>query len=214
MKRTYHNNISFLDILFNFLLATVILLVIAVLHIVEDQNKANIETKAEFVITLEWDTDQDNDVDIWVEDPNEIMMWYRTLEAGVVHNDRDDKGSRDDIYIDGEVLKINQEIVTWRGIVEGEWVVNLHMYRMGGTDRDKEGSKVKITMMKLNPKASIIFKKEYFMKTHWEQITVARFHMTKQGEIMNLTDEPWKDLIMDRVFAPVIYNPDLHLGGD
>ena len=85
------------------------------------------------------------------------------------------------------------------------------MYRVGAADRDKQGSTVKITMIKLNPRASIVFKKEYFMKRHWEQITVARFHMTRQGEIMDLTDEPWKDLIMDRVFSPVTRD---YAGGD
>ena len=200
MRRTYYNNTSFLDVLFNFLLATVILLVIAVLHIVVEQNKADIETNAEFVITVVWDNDQNNDVDIWIEDPNELLMWYRDQEVGVIHNDRDDKGLRDDIYIDGKFIQVNQEIVTFRGIVEGEWIVNMHLYRVGDTDRDKEGSKVVVTMIKLNPKATIVFKKEYYMKEYWEQITVARFNMTNSGTIFNLTDKPFKDLIEDRVF--------------
>ncbi len=199
MKKTYYNNTSFLDVLFNFLLATVVLLVISVLHIVVEQNKADIKVNAEFVITLEWDHDQDNDVDIWVEDPNGIVLWYRYQEVGVMHGDRDDKGWMDDIYVNGEIIKINQEIITFRGIVEGDWVINIHLYRIGQSVRDKEGSTVKISLIKLNPKAIIIFKKEYRMETYWEQITVARFHMTGAGTVLNLTDEPFKDLIQERV---------------
>lgn len=199
MKKIYYNNTSFLDVLFNFLLATIVLLVIAVLHIVVEQNKADIKVNAEFVITLEWDHDQDNDVDIWIEDPNRLVLWYRDQEVGVMHGDRDDKGWQDDMYINGEIIKINQEIITFRGIVEGEWIINIHLYRVGKSVRDKEGSTVKISLIKLNPKASIIFKKEYRMETYWEQITVARFHMTGAGIVLNLTDEPFKDLIEDRV---------------
>ena len=198
MKRTYYNNTSFLDILFNFLLATVILLVIAVSFIITEQNKADIKVNAEFVITLEWDHDQDNDIDVWIEDPDGSLLWYRDQKVGVMHGDRDDKGWSDDIYINGEIIKINQEIITFRGIIEGEWIINIHFYRIGIRPRDKEGSTIKISLIKLNPKATIIFKKEYRMETYWEQITVARFHMTSAGTILELTDGPFKDLIEDR----------------
>jgi hypothetical protein len=202
MRRTYYNNTSFLDLLFNFLLATVILLVIAVSFIITEQNKADIEMNAEFVITLEWDGEQNNDVDIWIEDPYEKVLWYRNRETGVMHNDRDDKGHIDDVYKDGRIIRINQEIVTFRGILEGDWTINVHLYRVGNKDLDKLPTDVTVTMIKLNPRASIVFKKEYEMVDHWDQITVARFYMTESGEILDLTDGPFKDLIQDKVFTP------------
>ena len=154
MKRSYYNNTSFLDLLFNFLLATLILLVIAVLNIVEEKNQADIKTEAEFVLTLEWNKNQDNDIDVWVEDPNGDMLWYRSQDTGIIHLDRDDRGKLDDHYENGKAIQINQEIVTFRGILPGEWCINEHFFRMG------ENKLIFIVDMKANKKdIGLVFSK-------------------------------------------------------
>ena len=49
-----------------------------------------------------------------------------------MHLDRDDLGDKNDkIYLpDGSMIKVpqNQELLTIRGIVPGEYVLNIHMY--------------------------------------------------------------------------------------
>ena len=200
MLKKASNNTSLLDLLFNFLLATMILLVIAVCFIIVEQNKADIKTKAEFVITIDWDGEQNNDVDIWILDPQENLLWYREKEIGVMHLDRDDLGHLNDYQvINGESvpIKVNQEIVTIRGVVEGEWVINLHLYRQS----NKNPTNTTISLIKLNPKATIIFSKKLELKTYWKQITVARIFMTNSGEILKIEDGPFRDLIQDRVAA-------------
>ena len=199
MKRSYYNNTSFLDLLFNFLLATLILLVIAVLNIVEEKNQADIKTEAEFVLTLEWNKNQDNDIDVWVEDPNGDMLWYRSQDTGIIHLDRDDRGKLDDHYENGKAIQINQEIVTFRGILPGEWCINEHFFRMGENKEDHEPVHIKTTFIKINPRAKIIFQKEITLTERWEQVTVARFTMSEKGEILSLEDGPFKDLIKDNV---------------
>ena len=195
MRRTYSNNISFLDLLFNFLLATTVLLVIAVCFIITEKNEADIKTKAEFVITMTWNEDYNNDVDIWVQDPLENLLWFRKKEVGLMHLDRDDVGNRDDITISGEVIKINQEIVTIRGNTEGEWIINVHLYKQ----RIKQPTNVKVTLIKLNPKAILIFCKELQLIEFWQQVTLARLIMSESGEILQIDNGPFKDLIQERI---------------
>jgi len=195
MRRTYSNNISFLDLLFNFLLATTVLLVIAVCFIIVEKNEADIKTKAEFVITVTWNEDYNNDVDIWVQDPMGNLLWFRQKEISLMHLDRDDVGDRDDVTIDGEIIKINQEIVTIRGNTEGEWIINIHLYKQ----IIKDPTNVKVTLIKLNPKATVIFHKELQLLEFWQQMTVARMMMSAKGEILQIDNGPFKDLIQERI---------------
>ena len=200
MRKTYYNNTSFLDILFNFLLISIILLAIAVSFIIVERNKADIETKAEFVLILKWTGEHDNDIDIWINDPADRTLWFREKEVGMMHLDRDDRGHIDDRYTASggkeKIIFINQEIATIRGILAGEWTVNIHLYRQN----INEPTDTNIKLIKLNPRATVIFDKDYKMSTYWEEITVARFTMTQAGEILDI-DDTYKDLIRDQVRA-------------
>jgi hypothetical protein len=213
MRRLYHNNTSFLDLLFNFLLATTILLVIAVLHIVVQNNKADIKTQAEFIITVTWDKTIDFDIDTWVQDPDDLLLWYRQREIGIMHIDRDDRGhistGEPDYYLNssGElVYNPNQEIITIRGIKPGEWIINLHLFRVG--DFDKLPITVNISFIKLNPKAITIIQREIIFTEYWQQETIARVIISETGEILNIEDGPFKDLVEEKVSPSVaVQNP-------
>ena len=133
MKKTFHSNTAFLDILFNTLLGFVALFFLAFIQMnpKEEENKKNIEAKAEFVITFTWNSEHDDDVDAYVEDPQGHLVMFKRREDGLMHLDRDDLGHRNDIIQSGEETiqyAENQEIVTIRGIIEGEYTVNIHMY--------------------------------------------------------------------------------------
>lgn len=198
--KTYYNNTSFLDLLFNFLLATTILLVIAVLHIVIEQNKADIKTQAEFVVTVTWDKHKDIDIDTWIEDPDGLMLWYKQKEIGIMHLDRDDRGHSGDDYVlrQGEVYyNPNQEIVTIRGIKSGEWIINVHCFRI--LTEAEMPVDVDITVIKLNPKADTVLHKKITFKRKWQQMTIARIKISDKGEVLVVEDGPAKDLIQDKI---------------
>ena len=68
-RRIYYNNTSFLDLLFNTLVGFVLLFIISFLLINPSLKKADIKTKAEFVITVTWSDNSHDDVDTWLQDP-------------------------------------------------------------------------------------------------------------------------------------------------
>ena len=79
----------------------------------------NIESKAEFIISVEWDDYHPDDVDLIVEDPKGNVVYFQNKEDGLMHLDRDDRGNlADNISLKGEVVSspINQETVTVRGL--------------------------------------------------------------------------------------------------
>ena len=186
-NKRYHNPTSFLDLLFNCLVGFVFLFVMSFLLIappIEDQQK---KPKAEFLTTLTWDGTLNDDIDLWMQNPLGDIMFFREKEKGFMHLDRDDLGhSTDTIYYRGQVItkNINQEIATIRGVIPGEWVINLHMYGYKSGSEDH----VNVRIDKLNPRFTTILDKNYIMKTHGEELTVTRMVMNTKGEIINQDD--------------------------
>ena len=132
MRRSNHVGIGFTDLLFNALLGFVVMFVLAVLLINPIAKSGAVDAKAEFLITLSWPEGRREDVDLYVQDPAGEMVWFRSREAGLMHLDRDDLGERNDVIeVAGRQVRnpLNQEIVSIRGILPGEYVVNLHLYR-------------------------------------------------------------------------------------
>ena len=135
MRRRSHTGLGFTDLLFNALLGFVVMFVLAFLLINPIAKSGAIDPKAEFLITLTWPDGLREDVDLYVEDPAGRLVWFRSREAGLMHLDRDDLGERNDVIeVAGRrVLNpLNLEIVSIRGILPGEYVVNLHLYRGDG----------------------------------------------------------------------------------
>ena len=195
-RRIYYNNTSFLDLLFNTLVGFVFLFIIAFLLINPSIKKADIKTKAEFVITVTWSDNSQDDVDTWLQDPAGNVLHFRQRDVGLAHLDRDDLGKINDTLIldDGRRVEYphNQELTTIRGFLTGEWVLNVHMYKK----RDANPTLVEVRIDKLNPKVETVFYKKIVMKSRWEEITVTRFVMTNQGDIIDWDDLPKKLLML------------------
>jgi hypothetical protein len=191
-RRIYYNNTSFLDLLFNTLVGFVLLFIIAFLLINPSIKKADIKTKAEFVITVTWNDNSQDDVDTWLQDPAGNVLHFRQKDVGLAHLDRDDLGKINDIITldDGRRIEYthNQELTTIRGFVTGEWVLNVHMYNK----RDSNPTLVEVRIDKLNPKVQTLFYKKIVMKSKWEEVTITRFVMTNQGDIISWDDLPKK----------------------
>lgn len=194
MKTTRANsNTSFIDLLFLCLFGVLFLFFLAFLLIVPPVDDQKKKPKAEFLITLTWDSQTDDDVDLWIKDPGNNIMFFRQKEIGLMHLDRDDLGhSKDVVIVNGQkiVQYSNQEIATIRGFIPGEWIINIHMYRKSY----KSAANVNVRVDKLNPQFMTITDKNYTMKNRGDEITVTRLTMASKGEIIN----------QDEVFYPFV----------
>jgi hypothetical protein len=182
-------NRAFLDLLFNCLLGFVFLFIVSFALVEIDKKKANIETKAEFVIILTWDFGNTDDVDTYLKDPNDAIVWFSHKSDGLMHLDRDDLGISNDSYYlpDGTCITYpyNQEITTIRGIIPGIWALNIHMYNK----REQEPTNVRVEVQKLNPVCKTFIVKDYVMKEKGEEITVARFEVGIDGDVLAVDEQ-------------------------
>ena len=64
MKRQYHTNLAFLDVLFNTLLCFAALFAMSFILINPSKTDRNVVAKGEFMIIVTWPKDMDNDVDM------------------------------------------------------------------------------------------------------------------------------------------------------
>ena len=126
---------AFTDLLFNALLGFTFMFAVAVIFMNPIAKTGAIETKAEYLVTVTWPDGNPSDVDTWIRDPAGNLAWYAAKEAGLMHLDRDDTGTtRDVIVVNGRTVEnpLNQEIVSEivsiRGVVPGEFTVNVKMY--------------------------------------------------------------------------------------
>ena len=184
---------SFTDLLFNLILGYAFLFIISFLLIQPIVKKAEVHTQAEFIIKITWPINNKDDVDVWLEDPIGNLVFFRNKEQGLMHLDRDDLGNANDVVFlpDGSMIKYpyNQEIMTIRGFIPGEWILNLHMY----TKRELgKITPVTVEMNKLNPNVRPIISRTIDMSEQFEEITIARLEMAGNGDIISIDDLPKK----------------------
>ena len=152
------NSDAFTDLLFNALLGFAFMFFISFALIQKPQDGGKIDSKAEFIISAEWEDHHPDDVDLIVEDPEGNIVYFQRQQAGLMHLDRDDRGTlADRIMIDGVEIEnpANQEVVTIRGYMKGEYVVNLLYYKSNFISPLKV--KVKVEKINLLRKLSFIF---------------------------------------------------------
>ena len=185
MRRSSSIGVGFTDLLFNALLGFVVMFVLAFLMINPVARTGAVDAKAEFLVTLSWPDGRSEDVDLYVEDPAGNLVWFRQREAGLMHLDRDDLGrSNDVIRVAGReiVHPLNQEIVSIRGVLPGEFVVNVHLYREHGGGAVPATVKVE----KLNPKVELVFYGAVTLDEQGDEATAVRFAIGADGRVRDV----------------------------
>ena len=186
----YKSTIAFTDLLFNILVGFAFLFIIAFLLIKPEAKKEDFNRRAEFVVVMEWDHDAKGDIDLYVEDPTNKQVSFRYHNHNYMHLDKDDLGAMNDTVVnaDGSIstVKINREVVTIRGIIKGEYVVNGHYYSLRSYDKinpPKPNITVRVELHKVNP-YSILWIGEKQFNHRGQEETFLRFRLDQDGNVL------------------------------
>ena len=175
--------------LFKALQVIAFLFFIALLSISPDSKDGKVDSKAEFIITMDWPDNHPDDLDLFVQDPIGNIAWYRHREAGFLTLDRDDRGGANDfIIINGRKLlsPIREEIVTVRGVVAGEYTVNISHFQ--ATTGQPVAATVKV--QKLNPTAQVVFDDKVMVDHTGDEKTALRFKLDAEGKVIDVHRRP------------------------
>ncbi len=179
----------FIDLLFNTLLGFTFLFLVTVMFMNPTADKGRINLKAEYIISVTWPDNLAEDIDLWVRDPLGEIVSYLNKDAGWLHLDRDDRGEiNDTITVNGktQIYPINEEVVTIRGIIAGEYAVNLYYYKQ--TEPKPVEALVKVE--KVNPTLQTVFVKKVLLNKQDDEQTIVRFELNDQGEIARMSQLP------------------------
>ncbi len=139
------------------------------------------------LVTMTWPDQHPDDFDMFVQDPLGIMVWYRRREAGFMLLDRDDRGGANDfILVNGRKIlsPIRQETVSIRGIVAGEYTVNVyHFVAMG-----REPVPVSVKVEKLNPTVQVVHYATIMLEAAGTERTAVRFSIDSKGGIVDVNN--------------------------
>jgi len=159
--------------------------VLAVLFMNPVAKKGIVDPKAEYLITVTWPDNNPDDIDTWVEDPNGELVWFRGRDAGLIHLDRDDRGMLNDtLDINGNIVKnpLNQEVVTIRGVVPGEYTVNVHYY----ASETEKPVQVTVKVDKVNPTLEVVYYDTLSLDKKGDEKTALTFRINQDGRVSDI----------------------------
>ena len=129
------------------------------------------------MVEAHWDGGLDTDVDLWVQGPGDVPVGYSNKGGGLFNLLRDDLGKQMDLS--GE----NYEVSYSRGLVAGEYTVNLHLYRNRST---LQAVPVKVvTSVKRGPNkvSKQILVSDTVIDREGQERTVFRFRLDANGAL-------------------------------
>src|SRR4051812_26362446 len=179
--------VPFTDIVLNVLLGFTFLVLIALALVRPEAKAGSVDVKAEVLITVSWPDGAEDDVDTYVKDPLGNIVWFFGREKGFLNLERDDRGAfHDTVLVNGVRVEnpLNQETVTLRGIVAGEYVVNVNDYSHLTVGK----LPVSVRVEKLNPKVSVIYYGVKDLTHSGDEATAVRFTLDNEGNVSDINE--------------------------
>ena len=142
----------------------------------EDENTT--DPPGNVIVELFWDNNRDVDIDLWVKAPEDIPVGYSNKGGLFFNLLRDDLGK----YKDNS--PVNYEVSYSRGISEGIYVTNLHLYREDKSPFEPINAKLVVSVVDpdSNQRRQILLtNKELF--NVGEELTIFQFVLDKKGKL-------------------------------
>jgi len=179
----------FIDVLF-----CCLLMLVAILFLLKTEEE-KVKTRPPnviFEVVLTWDGESEDDLDLYVRAASGHTVAFNNREGGqgsLISLDHDALGKRRnnslEVGVAGTVVSFNEEIVSFRGVVEGENIVTVHVY----SKNDEKPTKGTIKLVKIKPFKEVVVKEREFTATDQEKIAF-RFKTDKDGNVLDINELP------------------------
>lgn len=175
---------------FDYLLA---LLGIFLILAITEKPKATpmrIDTLGVYAVSVTWPDGSNDDVDLWVQDPQGNIAWYGQLTAGLMTLGGDDLGTATSGTVDtpsGTVKTLaNGERTIIKGSVPGEYTVNLVMY----LKNDPGPITATVTLWRLRGADEKVREQKIVLVRTGQEVTAFRFTLDRAGNASNFNRLP------------------------
>lgn len=170
----------FRDVIMLALVGFVAMVVLILPHINPPGAKAiaDAEPPGNVIVEVRWPDAIDADVDLWVQAPGDVPVGYSNKGGAAFNLLRDDLGNRAD------VTGLNYETSYSRGILPGEYTVNLHLYRNPSKTYPVPVTVVTSVKRDANRNSKQLLASEVLLVREGEEVTVYRFRLTDAGDLV------------------------------
>lgn len=169
------SSVGYIDFLSCMLVFFVIAFAVVSLKMKENQNDTNVKSRAEFIVTIDWEDGSDSDIDLFMSrDGNDILYFGNKNVNEIFTLERDDLGN------EGPGQPIRREIATIRSKQSGEYYITLVYW----TKRQNfTSANVKVNVVKLNPFSEIL-SKTYRLTDQNTETFVMSFKVDSNGNVI------------------------------
>ena len=175
------SDIVFRDLILLMLTGFVTVAVLMLAHINPKAAAASAKDTAppgNVMVEANWPPDMDSDVDLWVQAPGDVPVGYSNKGGAVFNLLRDDLGHQLDLS------GLNYESSYSRGVVPGEYTVNLHLYRSrAGLAAVPVTVIVSTKPSSADPARQVLMSKVELAREGQER-TVFRFRLSERGDLV------------------------------
>ncbi len=130
-------------------------------------------------VELRWPDDINADVDLWVEAPGDRPVGYSNKGGRVFNLLRDDLGDTADL------TGLNYEFTYSRGVPEGEYAVNVHLYRNPAKTYPVPATVVVSLKRPGSKTAKQILVSKLELTHQGEEATVFRFNLDEKASLVS-----------------------------
>ena len=171
-----------------------LLMLVAILFLLktEEKQKDTRQPNTLYEVILTWAGESEDDLDLYVQSASGHVVSFNNIEGGQgslvsLNHDALGKSRNNSLAKDteGKIIGFNEEIVAFRGVTEGENIVNVHVY----LKKDKEPTEAAITLIKVKPYRQVVLKKKMF-EVVGDEKTAFRFKTNKDGEVIEVNELP------------------------
>ena len=155
-----------------------VILMLPYIHPPGAKASAQVMPPGNVIVEIRWPDQIDADVDLWVQAPGDVPVGYSNKGGAIFNLLRDDLGKRAD------ATGMNYEVSYSRGIVAGEYTVNVHLYR--NTAGVLPVPVTVVTSIKKSPKESArqVLATKIELVREGEELTVYRFRLNADGDLI------------------------------
>lgn len=176
-RSRYTTTLSFIDFLFNLVIALTALFLLSILLINPPKQETTQKREAEYFIIIKWQDLNNNDVDLWVTD-GDVTVNFITRQQSNMSLDRDDVGP-DDTMTRTHFLPQNEEIVTIRSRQKNVYTANIHLYNM----RDPSNPPI-VSWALINARSNkVVETGAKYLSRSGEEVTLFRVYINDRGEV-------------------------------
>ena len=186
--RRYFSFRPFIDTLF-----CCLLMLVAILFLLktEEEKIKRRPPNVLYEVVLTWQGESADDLDLYVQSASGHKVSFNRREGGqgsLISLDHDALGRRNNQLpegVEGAMIKFHEEVVSFRGVTEGENIVTVHVY----SKKDEEPVKATVRLVKIKPFKDLVTKEIVFESTGQEK-TAFRFKTDKEGNVIDINELP------------------------